>query len=286
VGTVWRGCGVSRCLGWQPLAVHVVDGTAAMVPTPPLVTGAGQFSADTALAANNVWAVGSLYSSNLVPLVEHWNGVRWRVSFAPKPGQYASEFFAVDASGPDNVWAVGATLGSSISGVPMAERFDGRRWMAMRPPRGAGELLGVAAVAPNDVWVAGGSVLHFDGAHWTDVQPPRTRGDFFFAVASVPRSHALWLLGEDSHSLAIFAFLREGGAWHRKPVRCGGCGGVVPPASTVAVVSPTDAWWGGLHWDGTAWRSVNSGLGETVAAPRHGRALWGTGGTFYLTRSP
>jgi hypothetical protein len=65
----------------------------------------------SALADNNVWAVGNDSSSvgNNVKhtLVEHWNGTAWSVVPSPNVGTQGSELLGVVAISSTDAWAVG-----------------------------------------------------------------------------------------------------------------------------------------------------------------------------------
>jgi hypothetical protein len=84
-------------------------------PTPAGASSA-DFTAVSALASNNGWAVGrstTLNSSGVVssPLVEHFNGTSWSIQTTPAT---AGSLNAVTAISPTDVWAVGGT--GSVSG--------------------------------------------------------------------------------------------------------------------------------------------------------------------------
>src|SRR5262249_6461857 len=131
----------------------------------------------SALAANNVWAVGMVAGSGFdapwQTLVEHWNGTVW--SIVPSPNlSYDNRLFAVTALGANDVWAVG---GASATPADMAqtliEHWDGSQWRVVPSPNAGGNnyLFGLAATAANDVWAVGYNatswnqalILHWDG---------------------------------------------------------------------------------------------------------------------------
>src|SRR5262249_48027261 len=66
----------------------------------------------TALAPDNIWAVGSYMNlSGTGPLnnayIEHWDGSGWKIVPSPNPGSLDNELLSVTALAPDNIWAVG-----------------------------------------------------------------------------------------------------------------------------------------------------------------------------------
>jgi len=64
----------------------------------------------SALAENDVWAVGVSYNTERTlgsTLIEHWNGSRWSVVPSPNPSSFVNKLNAVAAVSPSDVWAVG-----------------------------------------------------------------------------------------------------------------------------------------------------------------------------------
>jgi hypothetical protein len=124
----------------------------------------------TALAANDVWAVGTTpgFISEFEvfpadPFATHWNGAGWTRTSLPKiPGSkgFGDTFTrAVDATGGSDVWAVGMTgRGTYVA------HFNGAAWSLVTTPDAvttysnvsiANELFGVSALTPTDVWAVG-----------------------------------------------------------------------------------------------------------------------------------
>jgi hypothetical protein len=111
-----------------------------------------------AVGSKNVWAVGSYRARTKAqrPLVEHWDGRRWRVVQAPSanPTSGFDVLNAVSAASARDVWAVG----NSGPGQGFAEHWDGKSWkvvpMPDQPPPFVG-LSGVAAVSAQDAWAVG-----------------------------------------------------------------------------------------------------------------------------------
>src|SRR2546427_4800062 len=64
----------------------------------------------SALAENDVWAVGVSYNTERTlgsTLIEHWNGSRWSVVPSPNPSSSVNMINAVAAVSANDVWAVG-----------------------------------------------------------------------------------------------------------------------------------------------------------------------------------
>lgn len=77
------------------------------------------------------------------PLIEAWNGHRWRVQPTP-PARAAASLAAVSCSSPTACTAVGFTLSGRQHAI--AERWNGRTWRSQALPRSTGTtmLLGVS----------------------------------------------------------------------------------------------------------------------------------------------
>lgn len=83
----------------------------------PATTGSPRLYAVSARAANDVWAVGAVFTMNAShanvenSLVMHWNGAKWAV--VPSPDSRGDGYLKdVDATA-EGVWAVGAAMSSA-----------------------------------------------------------------------------------------------------------------------------------------------------------------------------
>ncbi|SCE53693.1 hypothetical protein GA0115240_18038 [Streptomyces sp. DvalAA-14] len=146
----------------------------------------------SAVSAKDAWAVGQGYIEDPfapVPVVQHWDGKRWRS--VQIPGSQDWSLNQVDEVAPDDVWVVGV---DEATGQSVAVHWNGHRWKRTPTPAFADSaiLFDVAARTPNDVWAVGwsrdtdkqtpaGLALHWDGTSWTEVQLPRGT----FALQSV-----------------------------------------------------------------------------------------------------
>jgi hypothetical protein len=118
----------------------------------------------TALAPNDVWAVGVTrdpdYGILDRTLVEHWDGVKWKVVSSPVQGTNVNnDFWGVVALAPDNIWAVGS-IGNDPDFNPLIEKWDVTSWQPVAaPPATGGVLLSVTATGPTlDLWSTGNQV--------------------------------------------------------------------------------------------------------------------------------
>lgn len=269
----WRGVAAQRARGGGA-EVCVVPATAAFQPT----TTSGSLTAIAASAPHDVWAVGSVcYGSRLQTLVEHWDGLRWRVIPDPKTPAAARRLSGVAAVATDDVWAVGPQDEGLGDRGALIEHWDGRRWQVIpgaRSPGAEATLLGIAAVARDDLWAVGQRsgmasrtlVEHWDGRGWRTVASPSPGPSMLIGVAAAD-AHDVWAVGFSEDEAGRPAPLVEhwdGAQWRVVPSRASGYRG----SMLVAVAShPTAGVWavgqqdnGSTplieRWDGARWRVV------------------------------
>ena len=168
----------------NPLAEHY-DGTSwSVVPTPAL-TLAG-LNAVTAIAPNNVWAVGYAPATGVVL---HYDGTAWSQVAAPAPVTGSNwQFSSVTATPTGQVWAAGYYTGTDgISEHSFVEHFNGSTWSVTQlPAKSSGNIItgisGITAISDTDIWVVGNTgtgnqqfntlTEHFNGTNWQVVASP------------------------------------------------------------------------------------------------------------------
>ncbi len=245
----------------------------------------------SALAPNDVWAVGSSNSGSLPSrtLIQHWDGARWNIVPSPSPDSQINELRGVAALSANNVWAVGYR-GGTRNATPIETlmlHWNGTSWSQMPSPNvagGANQLFGITALASNDIWAVGGAgssplTLHWDGSTWR-VVPIRLGGGLSterLNAISGTSSNDVWAVGEGTGIFTNqrFATIRhwDGANWTEKICRAASSsnpptdyegGGPSAYFTGVAAVSSDNAWAIGvrgsgpmiLHWDGQAWTAV------------------------------
>lgn len=122
--------------GSLPLIAHGHANRWAIMrgPTPP--GGHGELTSVAALSERDVWAAGDAWSQQLGPrrdLVEHWDGVRWRVL----PMRVTSPYDTVvdlAADRDDNVWIIAQTQDAAGFAHYGVRRWDGRGWRDIATP--------------------------------------------------------------------------------------------------------------------------------------------------------
>jgi hypothetical protein len=251
----------------------------------------GILNATAALAANNVWAVGTVGTGaspsaieNSLPLIEHFNGASWSVVKSPIP-RLGGELNGVVGLSSNNVWAVGQMNSTSTAGgfpitVPLIEHWNGTRWSVVASPNPSPELgaqlLGVTAIAANNVLAVGtgGLVEHWNGLKWSIVTSSAFSGGDTLNAISADSSSDVWVVGASSNGTPV-AIHFNGQAWARVPVAVPVTPGQAFPSlfHGVIALSPTNVWAVGTsrankypfattalveHFDGKSWSIVPS----------------------------
>ena len=163
--------------------------------------GAGELTGLSVVAADDVWATGSLFVDGGAqrPLALHWDGVSWTVVETPSAGGKSTWITGVTAMGPQDVWAVGGTY-SDRGDLPFTMHWDGRKWTVVRSPTVFdGRLRAVGRTGNGEVWAVGGKggvsvALRWEPRlrTWVRVSAPDVVVRGFSAV---PGSSALWTVG-------------------------------------------------------------------------------------------
>ena len=175
--------------GVQTLTEHW-DGTSWSIVSSPnlyLETGYNYLYSVTAIASNDMWAVGDAYSGSCggqQTLTMHWDGSQWTIVASPSQGGTTANNFlyGVAAAASNDVWAVGYYSSGSGAQLPIIMHWDGNSWSVIsNPNQGPYDnfLYAVTEPSPNDVWAVGNYytgatsgvlyntlVLHWHGRQW------------------------------------------------------------------------------------------------------------------------
>jgi hypothetical protein len=156
--------------GTLPIRRPVIErwnGASWSITTSPLPSGGGELrdvvpgptgndatlEGVVALAADDVWAVGSVFSIELlwhVPFVVHWDGQAWSSVQVPSPTPQGGRLFGVAALSATRVYAVG-----QAPGIPsLVLRWNGGGW-ARETTSATGTVWDAAAAGPGTVWGVG-----------------------------------------------------------------------------------------------------------------------------------
>ena len=207
------------------------NGTAWQAAPPLSAPGIPDFQAVSAIARNDVWAVGTSLSTSDSTLAAHWNGHTWQVVTTPclsgtmiistEDGcpESQNELTGVTAVAANNVWASGFENESSDLRVPYVLHWDGTTWsLTMTPDPNAGQddtgssLQGIAAVSASDIWAVGISedaastittlTEQFNGSTWSVVPSPSPGllgDDALFGITGAGGTQ-LFAVGSDEQS--------------------------------------------------------------------------------------
>jgi hypothetical protein len=221
------------------LAVRCLQSASAagwQVITSP--NGSGQVNelhSVSALAENDVWAVGVSYSTERTlgsTLIEHWNGSRWSVVASPNPSSSVNRINAVAGVSANDVWAVGTA--PTPTGTVLILHWNGTAWRVVPNPTNGiplANLAALAVVSANDIWAVGSgfigdesatATLHWDGTAWSVIPSPNVGPEVDNSLAGVAAvsSNDVWAVGT------------------QQPTN------LTDPSTLI------------LHWDGSAWTIV------------------------------
>jgi len=104
----------------------------------------------TALASNDIWAVGyaneNSKGQNGEALIEHWDGSQWRLVDSPIAGA-ATILYSLAAVSSSEIWAVGYIQTPTIQFTPVTEQWNGTSWRVVNAPNPGkvAQLFGVSA---------------------------------------------------------------------------------------------------------------------------------------------
>jgi len=258
----------------------------SMVPSPQPTNfyGYAGLTGVTALAADNIWAVGFDQNSSGITqaFVIHWDGHAWTQVATPADAGGLSAVAAVTAN---DIWAVGSTNINGPGGLQILH-WNGSAWLVVTPAKtGGGTLTAVSARAANDVWAVGSVLgsqttepltLHWDGTAWTQVVAPAPTGTSILLGVVARAAGDVWAVGRvspDVHTLQpAYQPLWEhwdGTAWAivAGPLAAGSLNGVA--------AGPGPLWAVGTQGRDSAETLIAQGNGSSwarVASPNVGRA--------------
>jgi hypothetical protein len=183
-----------------------------------------QFSAITATAGCNAWAVGDDGLDPGRELVEHWNGRRWAIQHTPI---HKGHLNGVSALSPADVWAVGESGGDAVF-----EHWDGKAWRRVPSPLWRRVTMNaITAISPTDVWAVGkvsapgpgapsrSLLIHWDGRTWRRIAPsPANAVDELVGVTGTSAVD-VWVVGCGTNTGKEAAVILHwnGRRWQRVP---------------------------------------------------------------------
>ncbi|HEX4092446.1 MAG TPA: hypothetical protein VHZ33_27310 [Trebonia sp.] len=211
---------------------------------------AGEISAASAPAANDVWAV-TFFDGYVL----HWNGSRWTVAKHLLGG---GELTGVTALSPTNVWVFG---GSGFGPGLGTWHFNGKTWSQWH-----GDATGLqtgSALSATNIWALGGTQAPFSGImHYTGTWRPVTAsvltGLQFRSIVALSATN-VWVTAETGEGSQVVPYLLHfNGKWTRYKLPW-----AVFPAEDLA-----------SDGQGGLWLSALSSGGETYLVHRTAKGAW------------
>jgi hypothetical protein len=204
---------------------------------------------------------GDLWTVRAAGAVHHWNGSSWQEFNAP----VMRNLFAYGAGR----FAALEDEGNGDTDCEQVWLFDRGTWKALPVFSPGSYRCGIWADSENDIWVS--SLLHWDGQSWAAKPTPANYGTTM-VTGFGGTSSDLWAVGQGGLILHY-----DGVSWQQHsttPVLIDTRDSLGFENFDVWASAPNDLWVAGgrstLHFDGTTWRSVPTGLTEGVLG-----AIWG-----------
>jgi hypothetical protein len=260
-----------------------------IIPSPtPAGSTSSSFSSVAAVSPRDVWGVGYWRTTTAnAPLIEHWNGSRWKI--IANPTSVTTGLVGVSADAANDAWAVGYNFAGSIE-VTLVEHWNGTGWSIVPSPNPAdatgSRLLAVTALSPSNAWAVGlytnqnfnqlTLIEHWNGQQWSIVSSPnQPAANALYSITALSRNN-IWAVGSALTSDVTSDTLVEhwdGVRWSIVPSPDGGSFNNF--LNSVAAASATSVWAVGSyspqasggsvpsdtlieHWDGTQWSVVAS----------------------------
>lgn len=142
--------------GYSTLVMHWNGSAWGVIDSPHPTPGNEALRGITAVAPNDIWAVGAYASESYNtyrPLTMHYDGNQWQAYYAPRTHS-SDVLYGVKAIASGDVWAVGGSGGF----YTFTMHWDGNAWSTVSSPSynpDGNELYAVAASATDDVWAVG-----------------------------------------------------------------------------------------------------------------------------------
>jgi len=195
----------------RTLAEHWDGTTWSIVPTPNPSAFHSDLNSVTAIATNDVWAVGAYQVDSTGSVVhsfaEHWNGSVWALVTSTFNPTSFTGLFGVTAIADNNAWAVGYYFNGSAF-LTLTEHWNGSTWSqfsSQNPSTQTNELFAVSAFNSADAWAVGEDdgtstkpaqslAEHWNGSTWSIVPTPNVGAgadDAMFGVTALEANHAV-----------------------------------------------------------------------------------------------
>jgi hypothetical protein len=140
----------------RTLTMHWDGSTWTVVSSPNDSTGSNDLFGVAAVAANDVWAVGS--AGSLKTLALHWNGLSWSVIPTPAFSNANNEVLVgIVAASSGDIWTAGQFGQDSVQKT-LTEHWNGSAWTLFPSPdpeSSSNRLSGIAVTPQGTLWAVG-----------------------------------------------------------------------------------------------------------------------------------
>ncbi|GLW63404.1 hypothetical protein Arub01_16480 [Actinomadura rubrobrunea] len=174
-------------------------------------TPVGHLQEASAVASDDIWAIGGSPVHLYGDLLARWDGRTWTEVSVPGPpntDDHWVRFSGIHAESSRDVWIVGEEYrqdGDSGTYAPFMLHFDGRAWQRIVPPSHPLPygFLDVTSDGRGGVWVIPAlpdepaELLHYRDGRWTVTQLEQPNGQRATVsdVTAVPRARFAWAVG-------------------------------------------------------------------------------------------
>ncbi len=201
---------------YQTLTEHWNGTKWSIIPSPNVGSVGDILSGVVDVSAKDVWAVGdaTVNFSTSQTLIEHWDGVKWKVVSSPSVPSLENQLSGVSALSAQDIWTVGSATDNTSGAVStLVEHWNGTAWSIVTSPNPPGSqvpinaLQSVATVSAQDVWAVGyrqnakGTLRtlteHWDGTQWSAVTSPSrgTGENQLKGVVNIPGTNKVVAVG-------------------------------------------------------------------------------------------
>jgi hypothetical protein len=239
----------------RPLTLHWDGALWHWVLTPYIADSANYLFGVSAVAPNDIWAVGSqsVGFGFVRSFTMHWDGAEWTIVPAPHIGTASNRLNAVAAVASNDVWAVGIYNPSvSADDRTLTLHWNGTQWSIVSSPNigtWSNYLQGVVALSSNEVWAVGHYydwplyyktlTMRWNGTQWSTVPSPNAGYDNELRGVAATSSSDIWAVGRHVPSVDQPQVLHwDGSEWSVVTTPPGTSGQL----RAVAVAGPGEAW--------------------------------------------
>ena len=175
-----------------------------------------------------------------MPLIERWDGTRWKIMPSRSPGGAGGTYLnAVSCPTPTSCYAVGNYTTGASAGLSLVEHWNGSQWTIMpspNPKRATSTTLAGVSCTGGTCWAVGSYTTKPVGEPFFTVALQLQRGQW--ALVPTPNANGTQSSALNAVSCASVASCHAVGYWQR------GAG--------AALVE---------HWNGARWTVVSTGQG-------------------------